>query len=246
MTPPPRIRFRDTTAAEITKITTHPATVITFTLTLTANTLLAVLDATDLIRLGTGDQPARLSDLSGVMFAPVYIFLVVPVYAAASEYQHGQIHVTLTAVPHRATLAASQLTAILAVTIPGASLALVPGRLITAAAQATNINHTALDVARWITAYALMSAIAYGLAGILRNTVAPLALLVLTPILIATGVFQWAAGVRLLPDQASLSFLGTPGYDITELPPMTAALVLTAWAVTLNIGFFATLLHRDA
>lgn len=243
-TPVLKIRFRDTVAAEITKILTHPATTVALALTISANTILAVLDATDTVRLGVGAHPTRLSDLPGVTFAPVYAFLVIPVWAAGSEYQDGQIRTTLTAVPHRATLATSKLAAMLAVTIPAAFLALLPGQLI-ADLGGRAVVELPLDLARWVAVYALMSAIAFGFAGVARSVVAPISVLVLTPVLIATGVFQWPAGIRLLPDQAGLSLLGTPGYDVTEIPPMTAALVLLAWTLVLNVAYLTTLLRRD-
>lgn len=243
-TPTLKIRFRDIVTAEITKIRTHPATTAALAITISANTLLAVLDTTDAVRLGVGAQPTRLSDLPAVAFAPVYAFLVIPVWAAGSEYQDGQIRTTLTAVPHRATLAASKFAAMLAITLPAALLVLLPGQLIADVGR-RSAGELLLDLARWVAVYVLMSAIAFGFAGVVRSVFVPLGVLVLTPILVATGVFQWPAGVRLLPDQASLSLLGTPGYDVTAIPPLTAVLVLLAWTLVLDAAYLTTLLHRD-
>lgn len=244
-TAPPPIRQRDIVASEITKILTHPATWIAVVVTFTLNTVLGVLDATDLVRIGVGARTVRLSDLGALMFAPVYAFLIFPVYAAGSEYHGGQLRVTLTATPNRMTLTAGKLLAILAVTVPAAIVVIAPARLVMAGAHGTGLGDIALDLTRWIACYTMMSLIAFGFAGLLRNTIAPLATLALIPLLVATGVFQWPEVIRLLPHEASLSLLGTPGYPITELPPGIAALVLATWALLLSAGHGGAVIRRD-
>jgi hypothetical protein len=215
-------------------------------ITLLLNTALGVIHAADLVRLGVGSRLVPLSDLGALMFAPVYVFLVLPVYAAGSEYQSGQIRVTLAATPNRVTLALAKLSALLTVAVPAALLVLVPERLTITIADGTDGGGILLDLGRWVAAYTLMALVAYGLAGLLRSTVAPLAILVLIPVLIATGVFQVPEVIRLLPDQLSLSLLGTPGYSVTELPPEFAAAALTTWALLLAAAHGLALARRDS
>lgn len=242
----PAIRRRDLVAAEVTKILTHPATLIAMGITLLLNTALGVVHAAGLVRLGVGGRLVPLSELGTLMFAPVYVFLVVPVHAAGSEYQSGQIRVTLAAVPNRGALAFAKLAALLAVTIPAALLVFVPGRLSITISDGTNAAGILLDLGRWTAAYTLMALVPYGLAGLLRSTIAPLAILILIPVLIATGVFQVPEVIRLLPDQLSLSLLGTPQYPVTELPPDIAAATLTTWALLLTMAYGFALDRRDS
>lgn len=243
---PVTIRFRDPVRAEITKILTHPATGLALLITLVANTSLAVLAVTDAVRLGVSAHPTRLSDLGSVMFSPVYAFLVVAATAAGSEHPDKQIQVTLTAVPGRTTLVTSKLVALLTVTAPAAVVTVGPARLIIAASARTGGTEALVDVARWTSTYLLMSVITFGFAGLTRSSIIPIGVLVLGPVLVATGVFQWAQIIRFLPDQASLSLLGHPGYDVTALPPTVAALTLTTWAAALTVTYTITLHRRDA
>ncbi|MDN5726900.1 MAG: hypothetical protein L0G99_13365, partial [Propionibacteriales bacterium] len=94
--------------------------------------------------------------------------------------------------------------------------------------------------------YLFLSMIAYGLARLLRQSIAPLAIMIGLPVIIGTGILQWPQGIRFLPDQASLSLLGTPGYDVTELPVGVAALVLFGWSVLATVTHVLAVTRRDA
>lgn len=241
----PVIRRRDVIGSEITKIITHPATVIMLAITLVVNLFLAVIDASGLI-FYTGAGPARLSSFGMVMLAPLYAFLVVPVWAAATEHHGGQLRMSLTATPRRGTVALAKLTATTTVCLAAAVIAIVPARFVIGIASGLDPAELALNCVQWVAVYVLMSLIVFGLAGILRNTIAPLGIMIALPIVVATGILQWPEGIRFLPDQASLSLVGTPGYDVTELPPVIAAGVLVGWAVLAIVAYTFALLRRDA
>ena len=81
----PTIRPRDVIASEITKIITHPATPLAIALAFAANTLFGIVGASA-VQFGTASGTQSLAEFPLVMFAPIYAFLVLPVYAAASEY----------------------------------------------------------------------------------------------------------------------------------------------------------------
>ncbi|AOS63162.1 ABC transporter [Actinoalloteichus hymeniacidonis] len=246
--PPPVIRLRDVIASEITKITTDPVTVLMLTVTMTANLLLAGIEASGVTFYtgGAGEQPASLSSFGVVMFAPVYAFLVLPVHAAAGEYLGGQLRVSLTATPDRRTLVVAKSVAMVAVVSVAAIIALAPARLVIGISDGVGPPALLADLGAWVAAYLAMSVIAFGLAGLLRGVVAPLAILIASPMVVATGILQWPAGLRFLPDQAGMSLLGTPAYEITAIPIGMAALALAAWA-SVSIAVYAlTLLRRDA
>lgn len=242
----PAIMFGDITRAELTKILTDPTTRLAFAAALVVNTALFALSGADVVRLASANGSVQLSDIGVVMFAPVYLFLVIPVYAAGGEYGSGQYRVTLAAVPDRTRLVLAKSAALAAAVVPAAVAALLPGRLLLAAGHGLGPVATLLDVTRWTIAYVLMSCVAYGMAHLFRSRIVPLAILTLVPLLLATGVFPWPAVIRLLPDQLSLSLLGTPGFDVTELPAGLAAILLTCWAVTLLVAHAVATHVRDS
>lgn len=243
----PTIRHRDAITSEITKIVTHPATTLILAITLVVNLALAVIDASGL-RFYTGDAivPSRLSSFGMVMLAPLYAFLVIPVWAAATEHHGGQLRMSLVANPRRGTFAFAKLTATLAVCIAAALVAIVPARLVIGVSSGLSPAELALNCAQWVAVYLLMSLIAFGLAGILNSNIAPLAIMIALPVVVATGILQWPEGIRFLPDQASLSLVGTPGYEVTELPPGVAVLTLLAWAALSVAAYTVALIRRDA
>ncbi|WP_218961769.1 hypothetical protein [Actinomyces ruminis] len=97
------IRRRDIVAGEVTKLVTAPSTLIMVAVATCANLVLAVVDVSGVGFYTHPDQvePASISSFGMVMFAPVYAFLVLPVYAAAGEHRGGQLRMTLLAVPDR-------------------------------------------------------------------------------------------------------------------------------------------------
>lgn len=243
----PAIRARDVVISETTKIITHPATLLAVSLALAANTLFAIIAATDVVRFGASDGTGvPLSAFPAVMFAPVYAFLVLPVYAAASEYHDGQLRMSFIAVPDRNRLVTGKLAAAVGVVILAALVALVPARLILGLHHGLIAPGLLADMARWVGAYLLMSLFVFGLAGVLRSTIAPLVILAVTVIGVNAGLVQWSEGVRFLPDQAAMNMLGTPAFDVTELPPAIGALALGLWSLVAICGYAVALIRRDS
>lgn len=240
------IAWRFVIAAETTKILTDPIAVIPPLISMAFNVSFAVLEASGATFFVTGTKEAvTIGSFAVVMFAPVYVFLVLPVRAAASEHREGQIRLTLACVPSRGRLATCKVVALSMVVGVASIVTIAPARIIIGAARVSPAE-LAFDVLRWSAAYALMSLIGFGLAWSLRSMVASMGLLVALPVLLATGIVQWPEAVRFLPDQASLSLLGTPAYVVTALEPGVAAIVLCAWATLSLCSFAVTLILRDA
>jgi ABC-2 type transport system permease protein len=244
----PSIRFRDVHRAEVTKIMTHPATWIAFGTAGILNTGLGILDSTEVIRIAAGDRIVRLSDLGSVLLAPVYAFVITAVFAAGSEYQNGQLRVTLAAAPARGRLLVAKLAALLTVIVPAALIATAPGRLISALTldQVPDAGSIISDVLSWCVVYTVLSIVAFGLGILLRGVAAPLALMTLIPLLAWTGVFQLPEIIRLLPHDASLSLLGLPASAATELSPHLAGLTLLAWTVIATVAAATVFTRRDS
>lgn len=66
------------------------------------------------------------------------------------------------------------------------------------------------------------------------------------PVVIATGILQWSDGLRFLPDQAALSLIETPQFDVHEIPPGLAATVLAIWSVVAVSAYAFSVTRRDA
>lgn len=244
---PPMIRRRDIIRAEITKIMTHPATSLMLVITVAANLLLASIDASG-VMFYTGDPegPSTLSGFGVVMIAPLYGFLVIPVWAAASEHHGGQLRMTLAAIPQRGRFVCAKLTAMLTIVIVAAVMAVVPARLVICVADGLGSRAVLINCIQWTAAYVLMSVVAFGFAGVLKNTVAPLSIMIALPVMVATGIVQWPAGLRFLPDQAALSLVETPQFDVNEIPPVLAAVVLTVWAGAAVAVYTFSAIRSDA
>lgn len=241
----PATRLRDVVRAEVTKALTAPVVPLAGAAALVVGTALCALASADVVRLAAGDGVAELSDVGALMVAPIYLLLVIPVHMAGSEHTGGQLRLTLAAVPDRVRLVVARLAALFVVT-PVAAAALLPGRRLVAGAEGLPVGAVLLDGARWTAASVLMGCVAHGLATLLRSRVAPVAILVLVPLLLATGVFPFPAVIKLLPDQLALSLLGTPGYDVTALPSTAAAALLAAWAAALLVAGSLAVLLRDS
>lgn len=241
------IRIRDVVSAEITKIISHPTVIVALAITMFINLGFAIIDATGILFYTASNQaPATLSDFGVVMFFPIYAFLVLPVIAASSEYKDGQFRMTLTAIPNRQTLMIGKLIAMVIAVLAAIVVVLILPRLIIGISDGLSVGTLIADLSRWVTVYLLMSFIAFGLAGFLRSTIAPLAILIMIPIFVATGVLQWPEGLRFLPDQASMSLLGTPAYDVTELPAQIALIALLCWALLWVFTYWIALIRRDS
>ncbi len=242
------IRIRDVVFSEITKIISHPMVIVALAITMFINLGFAIIDATGIFLFYTASSqaPATLSSFGVVMFFPIYAFLVLPVIAASSEYKDGQFRMTLTAVPNRQILMTGKFIAMVIAVLAAIVVVLIPPRLMIGISDGLSVGALIADISRWITVYLLMSFIAFGLAGFLRSTIAPLAILMMIPIFVATGILQWPEGLRFLPDQASMSLLGTPAYDVTELPAGIAFITLLCWALLWVLTYWVALIRRDS
>ena len=121
----------------------------------------------------------------------------------------------------------------------------LPGRFIIYFANNGGLMEFMQDEVCWTIAYVFMSVIAFGLAGIFKSSVVSLGILVSLPMVVATGVIQWNEGIRFLPDQASLSLLGMPAYDVTEISSATAIFTLSLWSALFMLIYVALFLRRD-
>ncbi|MFF4619085.1 ABC transporter [Nonomuraea jabiensis] len=231
------IRLVDLLRAELTKTRTLPATWVALGVASAANTVLALLAASDAVRLAGRDGPVAIGELGTLMVAPVYVFAAIAVFAAGSEYRAGQLRVSLAAVPNRHRLAAAKLAAVAASCLLAAGPAVLPGHLVQPVA----------DPASLLTVYLLLSLIGYGFAVVARGVVAPLAVLFVTPVLISPALRgSMPDAVRLLPHEAALSLLGLPADPATALNRTGGLLTLVAWT-GLSVGAgWAALVRRDA
>ena len=240
------IRNRDLIFAECIKMLTDPVVPYFVLITLVLNILLSAIDASGMtFYTGASSEPSSLSSFGVVMFAPIYAFLALPVYAAAGEYRDGQLRVSLVAVPARRRFILAKFVALLYIVVPLSLAVTLPGRFIIYFANNGGLMEFMQDEVCWTIAYVFMSVIAFGLAGIFKSSVVSLGILVSLPMVVATGVIQWNEGIRFLPDQASLSLLCMPAYDVTEISSATAIFTLSLWSALFVLIYVALFLRRD-
>lgn len=240
------IKLSNIVKSEVTKIITQPIILLSVMGAVIANLLFAILDTSGLVIYVGGIEPTTISGIGVVMFAPIYAFLVLPVYAAASEYQGGQNRMSLVAIPNRNILLQAKTIAVILTVFAGILVAVIPPRLIINIFANKSMDYIIIDIIRWSAVYLLMSIVAWGIAGITRSILVPLSILVLIPIFIATGILQWYSIIRFMPDQASMSLLGTPSNELTKLPPNIALIALTVWAILMLGAYWIAFNKSDS
>jgi ABC-2 type transport system permease protein len=245
------IRFSDTLAAEWIKITTLPAPWIALTIAFSANTLLGIIATTDAVRIAGQGGPIPIARLGTPMLAPVYAFIAIAVFAAGSEYRGGQLRVSLAAVPDRNRLFAAKLTVSTALSLIASIPAVLPGYVLQHAAAVRAGELRAGDVVVGFlalpAAYLLLGLIGHGFAVIAKTVIAPLTVLLITPVLISPA-FQSTLPhmVKFLPHEAALSLLRMPAAPATALAPVTGLLILAAWAALSVATAWKVFVHRDS
>lgn len=221
----------DAMRAEFTKIRTLPATWIALAVTLAANTLLGLLAATDTVRVATSDGPVAIAHLGTVMLAPVYAFLAVPVLTTGRE-----LRISLLATPDRSRFLLAKLLASAGTALVAAPVVLLPGLL---------VRHAAGDLFAEVTAYLLLGLVGGGFAILARTAVTPLAVLLALPVLVSPLLAGLLPGlVRLLPHEATLSFLGTSTGP--ALSRTAGFWVLLAWAAGFVGAAWVATVRRDS
>lgn len=243
------IRLSDVVRAELTKIRTLPVTWLCLAIAVTANTLLGVLAATDVMRVAGQAGEIPIARLGTVMLAPVYAFAAVAVFAAGGEYRTGQLRVSLAAVPDRNRFFLAKLLATSAVAAAAAVPVLLPGHLVRhlAAGGAPEAGAAATAFLAEVAAYLLLSLVGHGFAVLAKSVVTPPAVLVVLAVLASPtlgGVLPGA--VRLLPHEATLSFLGTATDPALTLPRPAGLAVLLAWAVLSTGAAWAFIVRRNS
>ncbi|MEU4539174.1 ABC transporter [Streptosporangium sp. NPDC023825] len=244
------VGFGDVFAAELAKIRTLPVTWVALAVASAANALLGVLAATDAVRIAGQDGQIAVGRLGTLVVSPVYVFVAIAVHAAGGEYRAGQLRVTLAAVPDRNRLFTAKLAATAATGLLAAIPAVLPGHLVGHAPAITGghlgIGAAAVGLAAVLGAYLLLSLIGHGFAVIARGVVTPLAVLLVTPVLISPALRGALPDlVRFLPHEATLSLLDTAGDPGAALGRAGGLLVLTAWAGLSVGGAWLVFARRD-
>ncbi|SIR74805.1 hypothetical protein [Micromonospora avicenniae] len=231
--------------AELTKIRTLPATWIAFALTVLGNAVLGILAATDLVRVASANGEVAVGQLGALMLAPAYVFIAIAVFAAGTEYRGGQLRISLAAMPDRTRWFGSKLAVSAVVALVAAIPAVLPGLLVQhGAAGDLAFSSTAKDLLALLAGYLLLSLVGFGFAFLARSPVTPLAVLFILPMLASTALGNLLPQfVKLLPHEATLSFLGLSADPATTLSRAAGLLVLIGWAL-LFVGTAWTLIVR--
>ncbi|MEV6345454.1 hypothetical protein [Actinoplanes sp. NPDC051851] len=219
--------------AELTKIRTLPAVWLALGVALPSGVLLGLLT-------GAGGS-VSIGAPGLVALVPAYVLVAVPAFAGGSEYRHGQLRLSLLAVPSRGHLFAAKLLASTAVTVALAVIVAAPGYLLE-----RGVSATAAGLGARILAYVLLGLIGFGLAVLTRSAVTSIGALVLLPVLVSTTLGGLAPGlVRVLPHEAVLAFLGLTTGLPHPLPAPAGLAVVAAWAALMVAVARSATIRRD-
>lgn len=238
------VGLRDGVRAELTKLRTLPVVWAALAGVVAVNTALGVVVAADALRIAGADGGGVPIERFGtLLLAPVYLFLVIPVFASGSEYRNGQLRVTLAATPRRGELFAAKLVVTTAAVLVAAVVALVPGHLARHAGAGAATDELLLRIA----VYAALGLIGFGFGFVAKGVAAPLAVLFALPVAVSPALRGgFPEVVRFLPHEVSLSLLGAPASPDTGLAPGVAAVVLAAWVVVSLVAGVVSLVRRDS
>lgn len=200
------------------------------------------------------DDPARLA-LSGVTVSQV-MAVVLAVLCVGGEYGTGLIHVTLSAVPSRATVLTAKAAVVGAVVGAAGCVAvagsLLAGHLLLPGAPAP-VDGAALRAALGTVLYLLLVALlALGVSFAVRDGAVAsglvLALLYLFPLLAHVVTDPWLQRQlgRLGPMPAGLAVQATTGLARLPIGPWAGLGVLALWAVAALLLGAGVLRGRDA
>jgi ABC-2 type transport system permease protein len=235
-------------------------------LTATAATVLVSAAAAAAIRCpatGCSQDPARVS-LAGVQAGQVLV-AVVAVLVISGEYSTGLIRITLTAMPHRATVLAAKATVLAAAVLAASTCAvlgsLLAGRLIlpshgfTAAhgfAPLSLADGPVLRAAAGSVLYlTLIALLSLGAATVVRDSAAAigvvLSLLFLFPVLAHFVDQDWQRHLQqIAPMTAGLAIQATTGLPGLPISPWVGLGVTAAWAAGAILVGGLLLAFRDA
>ncbi|MET7335125.1 ABC transporter permease [Nonomuraea sp. NPDC005650] len=235
----------NTIAAELLKLRTLPATLITVAATVLGTTVLAIAFAAGREHLG-GSASAAEAALRVVEYGQIGHILL-GILTVATEYAGSQIRTTLAAVPGRTLLMTAKAAAYVVTALPAASLTIAAplvGALLTPGMRWSGEHTGALFGAG--SYLVLIGLLGYAVAALIRNLIAALvtmlSLVLVVPPLLA-GVTSLAG---YLPSQAGMRMYTIGPAPLEGLTSAQGAAVLTAWpALALAIAV-ASFVKRDA
>ncbi len=196
---------------------------------------------------GTG---RHLGGTTGLTLAVVALMALAAV-VTASGLRAGELRAAASAVPRRATLAAAQLGALTLVVLAAAAVVFVTDAVVrtrTDPSAPPLIELSQLRAGAGFCAAAVTFALlCAALTLVLRNVIVPVAVLVLTPMLLLAWIERTAPAVMALtPYAASTAAIrGQATGTSTTLSAPGGFLLLLAWSAVSVVVFTTTLARRD-
>lgn len=235
-------------AAELTKVRTLPSAWAVVGVASVAQLVLAVLTHGDTLRVAGADGGIPLSQVGDLVLAPVYVLAALGALAAGTT--GGQLRASLLATPDRPRLFRAQVAVAVGVSAVAALVVVSPAYLVQRAGALGDGTHgagdAAVDVLALVSAYTLLSVLAFACSVLARGVVAPLVVLVVAALLVAPTLRGALPQViALLPHDAALSAVGLPEGP-APLPRWSGLGALTAWVVVCLVAARVTFARRDA
>ncbi|WP_052372899.1 ABC transporter permease [Amycolatopsis taiwanensis] len=258
--PRPRLRrflnktLRNVTVAELTKLRTLPAVPITITTTVLGTAALAAVFAASALRQPAVPPHLAASavldtGLQAILYGQIG-FILLGIFAMASEYGGNQIRTTLVSIPNRISLIAGKTVAYLA----GATLtALITVAALVTSTQTTLSEHGArvsdfftarnLGTMLGATAYLVLIGLFANSVDILVRSLVTTLVMMLTLVLVLSPFLATITPVAAyLPDRA-----GSLLYQTVPTPsPIHGAVIMGAWVAAMLTVAITVFTKRDA
>lgn len=237
--------------AEMLKLTSLPATCLVIAGAFAASVVLAIAFAVAGKQGSTGTAAGLDIGLAPVGYTQA-AFIVLGVVAATSEYQGGQIQVTLVAMPRRVTQHLAKMTALVFVAVPTALTTVAAG--IFAAGFTLGSSSSAPRLSDALTAVAgasayltLTAVISAAVATVVRRSIPALVCLLVYYFIVGPLLRDRLAVATYLPDTAGYSmwFQSGAGRD-GALGALAGAAVVVAWVLFAVAVSATSFRRRDA
>ncbi|MGW5159599.1 ABC transporter permease [Nonomuraea wenchangensis] len=237
--------FCNALAAELVKLRTLPATLITLAATVLGPTTLAIAFTAGRERLGGSDSAAEVA-LRVVEYGQIG-FILLAILTVATEYGGSQMRTTLTAMPGRTLLMTAKATAYVVTALPTALLTIAAPLVAALLTPGMRWSGEQADALLGAGLYlVLIGLLGYAVAALIRDLIAALVaalsiVLVLPPLLSSVTTLA-----RYLPSHAGMRMYAIEPTLREDLTPGQGAATLIVWLALALAVAAASFVRRDA
>lgn len=237
--------------AEVTRARTLPWAPMLVALAALVLMLTAAFSGVEVTVAGSGEATTSAIATTFGYSVVVLVLTVLSAILVGSDVRSGELRTSLCVVPHRGVLAAAKLVALVVLTVvTAAGLVLVHQSVLLATGNTSAGDVLGADALRtglgFVASSTTFVLIAAALTQMLRNVLVPVAILLLSPMLLVPWLENLAPAVaEVLPYNASSWVATGAGMAGSDTGAAGGYLLLLVWAVAAATLFAVTLRFRE-